>query len=514
MLRWAPPSSSPADLPLVFTYKSDATSSTEYGSSWSAPYHRFAEPVTGISPAPLNVNTPSFLYSYSNNGTSYSAAAPGQNTLTGNATSGWTETQPDGTNFNYDNTGVLRTIRNRAGVRWTLTWDSGFNLVQAIQGPFGRRTSFVYNASSFVKRIVEPGGRITSLTVNANSDLAQIVSPQLCVTSFIYDGSHHLHAWVNPLGDRTSFIYQSSGTSLVVQQPMGQRTTYASVFTERPLLFSTLITNPRAARTTILFTSPYEITDPFGNQTNVYPGTSLTQQPQAIADPRGVRTTFTYQLQNNGAYLVSGIQKTGYNSGTGKGQYAFAYNSNNQVKAVVDEVGNRSTFVWDSFGNRAAVIDPFGQRTSYIYDSMGRLSAVRNALNQRATQTYDSQGRRLADINPLGQRTSYAYDVNSQLLRVQDPLGHITTTLHDSMNRLTVQIDPVGNRTSYVYDANGRLSRMTAPLTRITTWLYDANSRLIATIDPLALRTSYAYDAAEQPDPDHESAGTDQHQRV
>ena len=203
----------------------------------------------------------------------------------------------------------------------------------------------------------------------------------------------------------------------------------------------------------------YVITDPFGNQTNVIRATSFAATAGDRGCSRACGRSFTYQLQNNGAYLVSGIQKTGYNSGTGKGQYAFAYNSNNQVKAVVDEVGNRSTFVWDSFGNRAAVIDPFGQRTSYIYDSMGRLSAVRNALNQRATQTYDSQGRRLADINPLGQRTSYAYDVNSQRLRVQDPLGHITTTLHDSMNRLTVQIDPVGNRTSYAYDANGRLSR-------------------------------------------------------
>ena len=147
--------------------------------------------------------------------------------------------------------------------------------------------------------------------------------------------------------------------------------------------------------------------------------------------------SFTYQLQNNGAYLVSGIQKTGYNSGTGKGQYAFAYNSNNQVKAVVDEVGNRSTFVWDSFGNRAAVIDPFGQRTSYIYDSMGRLSAVRNALNQRATQTYDSQGRRLADINPLGQRTSYAYDVNSQRLRSAGSAG----AHHDHAARQHESID-------------------------------------------------------------------------
>ena len=121
----------------------------------------------------------------------------------GNATTGWTETQPDGTSFNYDSTGVLRTISNRAGVRWTLTWDAAFDLVQAIQGPFGRRTSFVYNASNFVRRIMDPGGRITTLTVNANSDLTQIVSPRALRHFTIYDGSHHLLAWVNPLGDRT-----------------------------------------------------------------------------------------------------------------------------------------------------------------------------------------------------------------------------------------------------------------------------------------------------------------------
>ena len=183
ILSWAPPSGSPADLPLVFTYKSDSSNSTEFGSNWSSPYHRFAEPNTRITPTPVSVNTPSYSYSYANSGTSYSPSAPGQNTLVGNATTGWTETQPDGTSFKYDSTGVLRSIGNRAGVRWTLTWDAAFDLVQAIQGPLGRRTSFVYNASNFVRRIVDPGGRITTLTVNASSDLTQIVSPQLCVTS-------------------------------------------------------------------------------------------------------------------------------------------------------------------------------------------------------------------------------------------------------------------------------------------------------------------------------------------
>ena len=95
------------------------------------------------------------------------------------------------------------------------------------------------------------------------------------------------------------------------------------------------------------FGTPYVITDPFGNQSTVSPGT-LTQQAQTVTDARGVSTSFTYQLQNNGTYLVTGIQKTGFNSGTGQGQYSFLYNNSNQVKAVVDELGNRSSFVWDS----------------------------------------------------------------------------------------------------------------------------------------------------------------------
>jgi hypothetical protein len=38
------------------------------------------------------------------------------NTLQGSGMMGWTETQPDGTTFNYDTSGLLRTIRNNAGV--------------------------------------------------------------------------------------------------------------------------------------------------------------------------------------------------------------------------------------------------------------------------------------------------------------------------------------------------------------------------------------------------------------
>ena len=61
--------------------------------------------------------------------------------------------------------GYLSSIRNTAGVRWTVTYSSG--VVSQIVGPFGRRTTFTYNLEHHLSRIQDPCGRITSLTVNA-----------------------------------------------------------------------------------------------------------------------------------------------------------------------------------------------------------------------------------------------------------------------------------------------------------------------------------------------------------
>ena len=112
--------------------------------------------------------------------------------------------------YNYDTTGVLRTIRNNAGVRWTLTWDSGVNFVQHIDGPLGRHTTFAYNGSNNIRHIQDPSGRLTTLTINGNNDLVRIVTPELCTTSLVYDDAHHLTAWIDPLGNRNTYSYRKA----------------------------------------------------------------------------------------------------------------------------------------------------------------------------------------------------------------------------------------------------------------------------------------------------------------
>jgi RHS repeat-associated protein len=369
-----------------------------------------------------------------------------------------------------------------------------FPMVLNYQSNTGLGTEFGYN-------IQGPDGRITSLTVNGNQDLVRLVTPELCTTSLIYDGNHHLLAWVDPLGFRFSYVYDSGTSSSVSAsvQPLGQRTTYLSFGTTIFHGPSSVVVYPTLARTTMTVTPlggpPISILNPVGNRTSYAytfsggnKGNSLGYLSR-VEDARGHITTISYQSAAAGttAIFPTAIQNA-------IASYQYRYNSNNQLAAVIDELGNRSSLVWDSSGNRTAVVDPYNQRTTYVYDSMARLIAVENALGFRATQLYDSIGRLAADINPLGFRTSYAYDANSQLLHVQDPLGHITTTLHDNVNRLTVQIDPMGNRTSFTYDVDSRLIRTTNPIGAITTQIFDANSRLVAMVDALGLRTSYAYD--------------------
>jgi RHS repeat-associated protein len=491
MIDWVPPESGPADFPLLLRFKSDTNTETEYGLGWSVPFHRFVETQPDNT---VRVNTVIQRYEYERTlGTAYSAVPPSANLLVGSSTIGWTETQQNGTAFKYDASGVLRTIQNQAGVRWTLVWDSGFNTVQSITGPFGRRTSFAYDGASMIRRIQDPGGRISSFSVDSNGFLVRAVTPELCITSFSYSNvgtsGQCLSSRIDPLGNQTLYNYSgipALGIIGSVQLPMGQVTTFRSG-TSPPT--NTFI-DPRGGRWTITSDSmsrPVSSVDPFGNTTQYQWDSFASLGLVNVTDARGVETVFDYDEMPNGSYLPVAVI-------TAAGTYEIDYDSNGRISRVVDELGNISTLVWDGNGNRLAVIDPYGVRTSYLYNANGQPMAVIDGLGNRATQVFDGQGRIAAEINPLGARTSYAYDANSQVLRLQDALGNITTTLRDDLNRITVGIDPLGKRTSYTFDLLGRLTKMTNPLGNVTSQVYNANSQLIAIIDPLGNRTSYGYD--------------------
>lgn len=115
----------------------------------------------------------------------------------------WTERRADGWQYNYDNSGFLKTIRNPSGARWTITNDISGN-PQKIVNPFGKRTSFTFDGSGNLTRALDACGRMTTL-VYGTSGLTRIEAADGAVTSFTYSlNPTRLKTIVNALGERTT----------------------------------------------------------------------------------------------------------------------------------------------------------------------------------------------------------------------------------------------------------------------------------------------------------------------
>jgi YD repeat-containing protein len=347
----------------------------------------------------------------------------------GAGNSSFTETQPDGTLYQYaagttSAPASLLYIQNPAGVRWTMTYD-GSGRVSAVTDPIERLTTLAYDATSGkLSSIQDPFGRRTTVTVNSSGDLVQVLSPELCVTSFVYDSSHNLIARVNPLGDRLTFSYPSGGVA--VQTPLGAITTLIVSHPPGgphpppgPSGATGVGTSPLGQMTTLSFSASGALTgaiDPLGNTTTY--NWDSSDHLLSIGDGLGNVTSFSYvaNLTNKVSYLSSVTQPLG-------GIFTYNYNNSAQVTSVVDQLGNTTSLVWNSAGYRIAAIDPSGNRTSYAYTSLGRLASVQNPAGQIVTLVYNTLGQQIALVNPLGNRLSYTYNANGIVQSVQNPLG-------------------------------------------------------------------------------------------
>ena len=192
------------------------------------------------------------------------------------------------------------------------------------------------------------------------------MTPELCTTSLVYNGSHDLVAWIDPLGFRTTYVFDpaSAASVLAVVQPLGQRTTYSSYISNIGLVtkdtirprnganfYWTVVTYPTKGRTTLTLGEntpgpPSTIINPIGNRTSyVYApsGSNSLGYLSRATDARGHMTTISYQPVGSGK---TAIYPTSIQSPVA--QYQYKYNSNNQLAAVIDELGNRSSLVWDS----------------------------------------------------------------------------------------------------------------------------------------------------------------------
>ncbi len=119
--------------------------------------------------------------------------------------------------------------------------------------------------------------------------------------------------------------------------------------------------------------------------------------------------------------------------------------------------GNHAAYIqYDSVGNVAASTDQLGRRTTYVYDALGRAVSTSDPMGNVTTTRYDRSGNVVATTDALGNTTSYGYDALNRKVSVTDPLKHTTTTTYDAAGNVIATTDALGDSTVYQYDALNR----------------------------------------------------------
>jgi YD repeat-containing protein len=420
LVQQQPPSAAPAQARPLLTYSTSGQSNSPIAPYFDLAYRRQngGQVTAGLEGGPT--------YSYSApDGSNYYGPPPeAANALHAESDGGSTETQPDGSQFRYTNSGQLHYVRNPGGGRWTLSHDVS-GRVSAVADPLGGRVTLAYGGSLNVLRsITDAAGRRTTLTTLAGPSGERISWPDGSSVTVTFTG---LPCWQDALGRRTTLM--TLGSTLTVRPPDGTRTTFTVTGV------GTVVRWPSGGRTTLTYAQSgsgnlHAITDPTGARTSY----SWAQgRLVAVQDALGNRTTFLHKTMPNRATWLSGlVLPTG-------GRYTILYNSSSQVSAALDPLGRRTSLVWNSQGQRAAVVNALSQRTSFLYSGAGQVTVVIDPLTGRRTLVYDSSGNQIAEVNAVGVRTSFAVDSYGNHKRIQDALGNITTFVRDIMGRVLAQ---------------------------------------------------------------------------
>ncbi|MCW5600039.1 FG-GAP-like repeat-containing protein [Nitrosomonas sp.] len=172
---------------------------------------------------------------------------------------------------------------------------------------------------------------------------------------------------------------------------------------------------------------------------------------------------------------------------------SYEYDAADQIKKVIDPNGNLTAYQWDMLGRNIKVDDPnFGVRLKG-YDLVGNIKSMTDTLNRTTTFNYDSLNRMIEKIYPDGQRVEWNYDevISKNGLGRLTSFKDLTASGCNNDPSGVINYDPNGNPTSvmrcirgyranfeFEYDKHGRLQKITYPDGENINYEYDATGLL------------------------------------
>ena len=169
----------------------------------------------------------------------------------------------------------------------------------------------------------------------------------------------------------------------------------------------------------------------------------------------------------------------------------YEYNAAGDLIEITDDVGNITSFTYDTLGRKTAMNDPDMGYWQYTYDGNGNLLTQTDAKNQVITFTYDELNRVTSKTySPSNPMVYYFYDsgTNGIGLPYQVANANATTTYnsYDSMGRSTSVTKTVtgdsARTTQTTYDLSGKVLRTTYPDGYYVTNAYIPGTNLLGSV--------------------------------
>ncbi|HEX3529965.1 MAG TPA: carboxypeptidase regulatory-like domain-containing protein, partial [Thermoanaerobaculia bacterium] len=389
----------------------------------------------------------------------------------------------------YDLFGTARQVTDANGVVSTRTTDA-------------RGRTMTSTAKAVVGDPNEAAGYVTTHTWDGRDRLARTVLPRGNASTYGYeDGTNRLTDTVrldasgNQAERRHLTLNDIGGTAREEDQSCDLPAAACAAWTTKRSESFTYDVHNRLAQ--ILHPVPAG-----SKLTNTYDADGLLAavQDEEHAAPN---TRYTYDA----LHRVKTVRQTLAGAPGGAAVTGYDYDVRDNLAAVTDPNGNRTTYLYDDFHRLARQQSPVTGVTTYRYDPAGDLLSTTDARGAVITRTYDPAGRMLSVASQLAgtatETVGYAYDDaaaghygRGRVARMTDPSGSTVYT-YERRGLLKSEVRTILGATyttGYQYDADGNRSGITYPSGRQVTYGYDFADRPVSAAagsTPLVTGVSY-----------------------
>jgi len=383
------------------------------------------------------------------------------------------------TSYTYDDAHRLLTITDPKGnVAITNSYDESRSTVIVQRDALGDETRYLYDAPNKTTTIIDAEGNTFEHNFDDYLRLVEEVDARGYSSLRTFDERGNLETVTDKNGNVTTYEHDDNGNVLTKTEPLGRITTATYDADNNPLTK----TDARGHATVFEY-------DPVNG--NLLASYACGEVPAVTCatDPAVLKTAYSYDPLTG--QLLTVTEAAGHPTLERTTTYQYDFEGNNI--AVIDALGNTSSYAYDAVGRKASEVHPLGRATAYEYGVMDRLILVTDGLGHTAQYGYDDNGNKIYHWDANNRLTIFTYDEKNRLVSRTDAMNQIEEYGYDGVDRRVTIVNPRGATAAIVYDAMGNVTAENDPTGNTVRYEYDGNGNRTAAINAKGHRKELAY---------------------